>query len=228
VARNQTNACRFWEWFGNQGWEYLDLGKAWQIGLAAGLAIWVALLFRAVRPAFKDSARGELSVLFFLSGLAIPVFYLAAFFYSGATNFAIVDHWRFWIIHLWVEDFFELFVTVVVAVLFYRLGAVTVVTAKRVIYLEVILYLMGGILGTAHHWYFTGQSSMTMAIGASFSALEVVPLVLITLDAWDFIRLSEGEVESAGKPMTLAHQWTFHFLMAVGFGTSSARVCSVF
>ena len=188
----------------------------------------MALLFRAVRPAFKDSARGELSVLFFLSGLAIPVFYLAAFFYSGATNFAIVDHWRFWIIHLWVEDFFELFVTVVVAVLFYRLGAVTVVTAKRVIYLDVILYLMGGILGTAHHWYFTGQSSMTMAIGASFSALEVVPLVLITLDAWDFIRLSEGEVESAGKPMTLAHQWTFYFLMAVGFGTSSARVCSVF
>jgi nitric oxide reductase large subunit len=76
-----------------------------------------------------------------------------------------------------VQDFFELFVTVVVAVLFFRLGAVTVVTAKRVIYLDAILYLMGGILGTAHHWYFTGQSSVTMAIGVSFSAFEVVPLV---------------------------------------------------
>ncbi len=148
---------RLWEWFGDQGWEYLDLGKAWQIGLAAGLVIWVVLVFRAVRPSFSDPERGELSVLFFLSGLAISVFYLPAFFYSGSTNFAIVDHWRFWIIHLWVEDFFELFVTVVVAVLFFRLGAVTVVTAKRVIYLDAILYLMGGILGTAHHWYFTGQ-----------------------------------------------------------------------
>ncbi|HTY53677.1 MAG TPA: hypothetical protein VMB26_00675, partial [Candidatus Binataceae bacterium] len=119
---------RFWEWFGDQGWEYLDLGKAWQIGLAAGLVIWVALLFRAVQPSFGDPEHGELSTLFFLSGLAIPVFYLPAFFYSGATNYAIVDHWRFWIIHLWVEDFFELFVTVVVAVLFYRLGAVSVIT----------------------------------------------------------------------------------------------------
>jgi nitric oxide reductase subunit B len=195
-----------WEWFGDQGWEYLDLGKAWQIGLAAGLVLWAVLLFRAVRPSFGHPDHGELSVLFFLSGLAIPVFYMPAFFYNGATNFAIVDHWRFWIIHLWVEDFFELFVTVVVAVLFFRLGAVTVVTAKRVIYLDAILYLMGGILGTAHHWYFTGQSSMTMAIGASFSALEVVPLVLLTLDAWDFIRVSEGDLDAAGQRVTIAHQ----------------------
>jgi len=179
--------------------------------------LWVALLFRAVQPAFKDPERGELSVLFFLSGLAIPVFYLPAFFYNGATNFAIVDHWRFWIIHLWVEDFFELFVTVVVAVLFYRLGAVSVITAKRVIYLDAILYLAGGILGTAHHWYFTGQSSMTMAIGATFSALEVVPLVLLTLDAWDFITVSEGAVDASGKRVMIEHRWTFYFLMAVGF-----------
>jgi nitric oxide reductase subunit B len=145
-----------WEWFGSQGWEYLDLGKAWQIGLAAGLVTWVFLLLRAVKPSFSNHDHGELSVLFFLSGLAIPVFYLPAFFYNSATNFAIVDHWRFWIVHLWVENFFELFVTVVVAVLFYRLGAVNVNTAKRVIYLDAILYLMGGILGIAHHWYFTG------------------------------------------------------------------------
>ena len=208
---------RWWEWFGDQGWEYLDLGKAWQVGLAAGLVIWVVLLLRAVGPSFSNPDHGELSVLFFLSGLAIPIFYLPAFFYNGATNFAIVDHWRFWIIHLWVEDFFELFVTVVVAVLFYRLGAVSVVTAKRVIYLDAILYLMGGILGTAHHWYFTGQSSMTMAIGATFSALEVVPLVLLTLDAWDFIQVSESAAGSSGKSVPIAHQWTFYFLMAVGF-----------
>jgi nitric oxide reductase subunit B len=208
---------RLWEWFGDQGWEYLDLGKAWQIALAAGLVIWVALLFRALEPAFRDPERGELSILFFLSGLAIPVFYLPAFFYNSGTNFAIVDHWRFWIIHLWVEDFFELFVTVVVAVLFYRLGAITVSTAKRVIYLDAILYLMGGILGTAHHWYFTGQSSTTMAIGATVSALEVVPLILLTLDAWDFIQVSEGDVEPGGNRITIPHRWTFYFLMAVGF-----------
>jgi len=107
-----------------------------------------------VRPSFSHPDRGELSMLFFLSGLAIPVFYMPAFFYNGSINFAIVDHWRFWIIHLWVEDFFELFVTVVVAVLFYRLGAVAVSTATRVIYLDAILYLMAAssarrIIGTS-------------------------------------------------------------------------------
>jgi hypothetical protein len=90
-------------------------------------------------------------------------------------------------------------VTVVVAVPFYRLGAVNVNTAKRVIYLDAILYLMGGILGTAHHWYFTGQSSMTMAIGASFSALEVVPLVLLTIDAWNFIVRTEDDLRDRRK-----------------------------
>ena len=89
--------------------------------------------------------------------------------------------------------------TVLVAVLFYRLGAITVSTAKRVIYLDAILYMLGGILGTGHHWYFTGQSSTTMAISASFSALEVVPLVLLTLDAWDFIQVSEGDLDPAGS-----------------------------
>ncbi len=103
--------------------------------------------------------------------------------------------------------------TVVVAVLFFRLGAVTCVTAKRVIYLDAILYLMGGILGTAHHWYFTGQSSMTMAIGATFSALEVVPLYLLTLDAWDFIRSAKA-MSSRGQ--AYYHSASMDFLLPDG------------
>ena len=56
-----------------------------------------------------------------------------------------------------------------------------------------------------------------MAIGATFSALEVVPLVLLTLDAWDFITVSEGDVDAAGNRVMIEHRWTFYFLMAVGF-----------
>ena len=54
-----------------------------------------------------------------LAALAIPVFYLPAFFFSSATNYTVVDNWRFWIIHLWVEGFFELLVTAMVAVTFF-------------------------------------------------------------------------------------------------------------
>jgi nitric oxide reductase subunit B len=116
-----------------------------------------------------------------------------------------------------VEGFFELFVTVMVAVTFFQLGVVSRLTATRIIYLDAIIFLAGGMVGTAHHWYWTGQSNVTMALAALFSALEVVPLTLLTLDAWDFIRLTGTREGLEGKRLVIPHKWTFYFLMAVGF-----------
>jgi len=208
---------KLWFWFGHQGWEYLDLGRAWQVLLAIGLILWLVLIFRGSAPARKNPGEREISSLFLLAALAIPLFYLPALFFTGKTHYTVVDNWRFWIIHLWVEGFFELFVTTMVAVLFYKLGMVTRITATRVIYLDAILFLGGGIIGTAHHWYWTGQSNVTMALAATFSAMEVVPLTLLTLDAWDFIRLSKGKCDICGREISIPHKWTFYFMMAVGF-----------
>lgn len=204
-----------WFWFGHQGSEYLDLGRFWQLLLAVGLLLWIFLMFRALRSSFKDKEKSTLASLFLYSAIAIPLFYVPALFYGPHTNFSIIDNWRFWIIHLWVEGFFELFATVLVAVIFYQLKLVSAKTATRVVYLDAILYLSGGILGIAHHWYFTGQKPMAMAIGACFSALEVVPLTLLTLDAWDFVKVTKGNSDKQNS--VFKHKWTFYFLMAVGF-----------
>jgi nitric oxide reductase subunit B len=201
-----------WFWFGNQGWEYLEIGRAWQILLAIGLVFWFGLLWRNVAPARRDPERRGLIVFFLIAAAAIPVFYLPALLYDGTTHFTIVDTWRFWIIHLWVEGFFELFVTVIVGIIFFELGLVERNTALRVIYLDVILIFGGGLIGTGHHWYFNGQTELNMALSAAFSALEVVPLTLITLDAWDFVTVTRGEGRAPFR-----HKWTFYFLMAVGF-----------
>lgn len=206
-----------WFWFGHQGWEYLDLGRFWQVLLAVGLVGWAVMLYRSIAPALKDPERREISTLFILASTAIPVFYLPAFFFGSATNFAVVDNWRFWIIHLWVEGFFELFVTVMVAVTFYKLGMVTRLTASRVIYLDAILFLGSGIVGTGHHWYWTGQTGLNLALSSTFSAMEVVPLTLLTLDAWDFITLTRSKCDVCGKRVNIPHRWAFFFLMAVGF-----------
>ena len=208
---------RFWFWFGHQGWEYLDLGRAWQIMLAAGLAGWVVLLFRAIAPARHDSEQSEISSLFLYAAIAIPLFYLPAMFFGSTSHFSVVDTWRFWIIHLWVEGFFEVFVTVMVALIFYKLGIVSHKTAARVVYLDAILYLGSGIVGTGHHWYWTGQANITMALAAVFSAMEVVPLTLLTLDAWDFVKLTRGKCDICNKAIAVPHKWTFYFLIAVGF-----------
>jgi nitric oxide reductase subunit B len=208
---------KLWFWFGHQGWEYLDLGRAWQVLLAVGLVGWLFLLFRGIAPAREDPERREISSLFLYAAVAIPLFYLPALFFHSTSHYSVVDTWRFWIIHLWVEGFFELFVTVMVAVIFYRLGLISHLTATRVVYLDALLYLGSGIVGTGHHWYWTGQSHITMALGAMFSALEVVPLTLLTLDAWDFIKLTRSRCDVCGQRVSVPHQWAFYFLMAVGF-----------
>lgn len=204
-----------WFWLGNQGWEYLEIGRGWQILMAIGLVIWFLLLYRSVNPAKNDPDK-ELKVLFLVAAFAIPFFYLPAFFYGSSTNFSIVDTWRFWIIHLWVEGFFEVFATVMVAIMFYKMGLVGKQTATRIIYLDAVLFLGAGILGTGHHWYWNGQTNASMAISASFSALEVVPLILLTLEASDFGRLMKTKRDEFGNKIPFPHRWTFYFLIAVG------------
>lgn len=203
-----------WFWFGHQGWEFLEIGRMWQVFLTAGFILWLVLIWRAAGKSTRNREYGELSTLFILAAVTIPLFYLPAFFFDSSSNYSVVDMWRFWIIHLWVEGFFEVFVTALVAVIFYQLGLVSHRTAVTIIYLDAILFLGGGIIGTAHHWYWTGQSVITMAFAALYSAMEVVPLTLLTLEAWSFVRVTKRECPACGE---IPHKWTFNFLMAVGF-----------
>ena len=137
--------------------------------------------------------------------------------YKPGTNFAVADFWRWWIVHLWVEGFFELFTTIVVAHIFVILGLAPKEAALRVVYLDIILYLGSGMIGTAHHYYWTAQPAINLALGAFFSAMEVVPLCLLTLEAWNFIKLRQNKSIFAVTPSEFPHKWTVMFLMAVGF-----------
>lgn len=206
----------WWFWFGNQGSEYLDLGRFWQYLLIAGFSFWLFLLYQALKPAFRMPPRRELSILFFLTASTIPIFYVPAVFYNHETHFTLIDNWRFWIIHLWVEGFFEVFSTVLVAIISVQMGIIRAITALRIIYLDAILYLLGGVVGTGHHWYFTGQTNLNMALSACFSAMEVVPLTLLTMEARDFISVSQAKCDNCGHFLAEKQQWTIYFLIAVG------------
>ena len=181
------------------------------------------LLAVAALPGHRTGAaripsKKEIDWLFLGAAASIPLFYLPAFFFGSTTNFAVVDTWRFWIIHLWVEGFFELFVTVLVAVTFYQLGIVRRINVLRVIYMDAILFLAGGIIGTAHHWYWTGQTNFTMALAAMFSALEVVPLTLLDPGRLGLHQADRDQgADAVHRERSIPHKWAFYFLMAVGF-----------
>ncbi|GAA1827425.1 nitric-oxide reductase large subunit [Actinomadura chokoriensis] len=204
-----------WKWIGMQGWEYLDLGKFWQILLTIGMAFWVVILWRGMRHRLTGEHRSNLPWLFFFAALALPIVYSAGLMTSNDTNYAISDFWRFMVVHLWVEDFLELFTTVMVAYIFVLLGVVREKIALRVVFLDIILYSVGGVIGTAHHWYFNGEPAEVLALGAFFSAFEVIPLTFLTVEAWTFIRLGARQESKSSTPFP--HRWAVMFLVAVGF-----------
>lgn len=202
-------------WLGDQGFEYLDLGRLWQILLTIGLVFWAMIVFRGLRSRLSAEHAGNMPWLFFFSALSIPAFYGVGLLAHPGEHFTTTDFWRFWVVHLWVEDFLELFTTILVAYIFVLLGVVAERTALRMIYLDVILYSAGGIVGTMHHVYFSGEPALHMALGAFFSAAEVIPLTFLTLEAWSFLQL--GTMQESKSATPFPHYWAVMFLAAVGF-----------
>ena len=199
-------------WFGHQGYEYVDLGRFWQIFLFVGLIIWLLLMGRAILPALKQKSESRsLLILFLISAIAIAGFYGAGLMWGRQTNLAVAEYWRWWVVHLWVEGFFEVFAAVVVAFLFVRLQLLKAATATTAVLFSTIVFLSGGILGTFHHLYFTGTPTAVMALGATFSALEVVPLVLMGFEAWDNVKLSRS------TNWIKAYKWPVYCFIAVAF-----------
>ena len=201
--------------FGLQGFEYLDLGRFWQVLLIIGLSFWIVIMFRGLRGRLSRERVGNMPWLFFLAALAIPAFYAVGLLARSTDAFTVTDYWRFWVVHLWVEDFLELFTTVMVAYIFVLLGVVRERVALLVVLLDIILYSVGGVIGTMHHLYFSGAPAENMALGAVFSALEVLPLTFLTVEAWSFLQLGASQEGRSRTPFP--HRWAVMFLVAVGF-----------
>jgi nitric oxide reductase subunit B len=198
--------------WGHQGYEYVDLGRVWQALLFVGLIIWLTLVIRSIRPALKVAGESKpLLYVFLMAAGAIGLFYGAGLMWGQHTHLSIVEYWRWWVVHLWVEGFFEVFATAVIAFFFTRLGLIKPAFAARSALLSAAIYLAGGIIGTCHHLYFSGTPSVALAWGSVFSALEVVPLTLVGFAAWDDIR--RGKL----APWASRYHWPINFFVAVAF-----------
>jgi len=199
----------FW---GIQGYEYVDLGRFWQILLFIGLILWLVLMARALAPALKrnDSNKG-LIIIFTGAAIAIGLFYGVGFFIGAKTHMSVMEYWRWWVVHLWVEGFFEVFATAAIATIFSLFGLIKPKSATRALIFSTGIFLVAGIPGTFHHLYFSGTTNLVLSVGAMFSALEVVPLLLLGIEAHETMKLAKA------TSWMQKYKWPLKFFMAVSF-----------
>jgi nitric oxide reductase subunit B len=211
-----------WRLLGNQGWEFVELGKLWQIFLFAALIMWAVIIYRGVKPALKGQSAFSLPYWILYSVVAITVLFTSGFVSGPNTNFVIADFWRWCVIHMWAECFFEVFTTIIVACYLVFMGLITRQAATRVIYLATLLFLGSGLLGISHNFYWNAKPAALMAMGSVFSTLQVVPLILLTIEVWKFARvpdysLGKRSENEAVKGTSFGFSEAFLFLIAVNF-----------
>ncbi|MEZ6131254.1 MAG: nitric-oxide reductase large subunit [Planctomycetaceae bacterium] len=210
VQNHLSDSTSFY--FGHQGYEYVDLGRFWQILLMVGLLLWLVLMVRVLLPALRRTGhQKQLVLLLAVASTAIAGFYGAGLTWGQHTHLTMVEYWRWWVVHLWVEGFFEVFATVVIAFVFMRLNLVRPGIAAASALLSATIFLSGGIIGTLHHLYFSGTPTVALAWGSVFSALEVVPLTLVGFEAMHDLRRSRK------SPWVQRYKWPIYFFIAVAF-----------
>lgn len=252
VQNHLTDDVSFY--MGHQGYEYVELGRFWQILLMIGLLLWLVLMIRVLLPALRKNGSGNLPIasgndaaslaenfdatsrsgkalaisattasaheagnqrhlviLLAVATAAIALFYGAGLTWGQHTHLTMVEYWRWWVVHLWVEGFFEVFATTVIAFVFMRLNLVKPGVAAAAALLAATIFLAGGIIGTLHHLYFSGTPTVALAWGSVFSALEVVPLTLIGFDAVEDLRRSKA------TQWVQRYKWPIYFFVAVAF-----------
>jgi nitric oxide reductase subunit B len=208
-----TDMGPFWFWFGNQGLEYIQLGRIFQIGLFVGLLVWAAVLLRAFWPGLR-AARSWTRVEHLLVYAAASIGLVYAFGMipplAVEPSPTITDYWRWWVVHLWVEGTFEFFTVAAIGYALMRMGLVSRLLVERIIYFELILVMGSGIVGMGHHFYWIGEPALWVALGGMFSMAEVIPLIFLLARAWQEVRL----VRAAGN--------AFPQRLAFGFFTAAA------
>jgi nitric oxide reductase subunit B len=197
-------------WFGHQGYEYVDLGRFWQIYLFVGLLLWLVLVLRGLAPALRQRQQSRsLVFLVVVATVAIGLLFGAGLMYGRNTHISIMEYWRWWVVHLWVEGVFEVFATAIVSALLVRMGLVRVSVATTSVMVATIIFLGGGVLGTFHHLYWSGTPIGVLALGSVFSALEVVPLMVVGFEAYSRAK-HEGLFD-----WQKSYHWPFKFFAAV-------------
>ena len=202
-----------WFWFGHQGWEFLELGRIWQILLFGGMIFWLVIVYRAVGAHLKAHKDDFSALIWFyvFSAVFVVAFFGFGLFYGRGSHLTMADYWRWFVVHLWVESIFEFFGIAVIAVMMVAMGLASAKAALRVAYFTAALTFLSGIIGTAHHYFWYGGPSFWVGWGAVFSSMEPVPLMTLVVRGL----MEYRDIRKEGR--AFSYKWPLYFLVASSF-----------
>lgn len=199
-----------WWILGNEGLEYLEVGRLWQAGLLVGFGLWAVLVARGFKPLLDREPRYGLAHMILYAGGSIGVLFLAGMLYTPKTNIVMTEFWRWWVVHMWVEGAFEFFIVAIVGLTLVSMGLLRKRSAEKAVIFEALFVMGTGVIGVAHHYWWVGQPDVWLPVGTIFSTLELIPLVLILFEALNEYRVLATSDETF--PYTLP----FMFIIASG------------
>ncbi|MFD1571426.1 nitric-oxide reductase large subunit [Halorubrum laminariae] len=198
-----------WWLLGNEGLEYLEVGKIWQAGLLAGFGLWAVLSIRGLKPLLDREPVYGLAHMILYAGGSIALLFTAGFFFTPTTNIAVTEFWRWWVVHMWVEGAFEFFIVAIVGLTLVSMNLLRRRSAEKAVMLQALLVMSTGVIGVSHHYWWIGMPDMWLPIGSVFSTLELIPLVFILYEAL-------GQYRTMAESGTFPYRLPFMFIVASG------------
>jgi nitric oxide reductase subunit B len=204
----------WWFWLGHQGWEFLELGRLWQILLFVGLIAWLLIVYRPLGRHLRRGSKSEFSSLvtfYVLSAIMVVGFFGFGLLYGRGSHLTMADYWRWFVVHIWVESIFEFFGIAIISLLLVSMGLASARGALIVAYFTATIVFLSGILGTAHHYFWYGGTSLWLGLGAVFSSMEPIPLFGLVVRGV----LEYRSIRKEGREFP--YKWPMYFLVASSF-----------
>jgi nitric oxide reductase subunit B len=200
-----------WWILGNEGLEYLEVGRLWQVGLLVGFVLWTVLIARGFKPLLDRESRFGLAHMIIYAGGSIGLLFSASMLYTPKTSMVVTEFWRWWVVHMWVEGAFEFFIVAIVSVALVSMNLLSRRSAEKAVIFTTLFVMGAGVIGVTHHYWWIGLPEYWIPIGSVFSTLEFIPLVFILYEA-----LGEYHAMStAGEDFP--YRLPFMFIIASGF-----------
>ncbi len=191
-----------------EGRKFLEIPRTLDFLVVIDILLFLGLIGLTILKAKK---RTTTSLILFAGLLGTAIFYLPGMI--DTTNQTVDSFLRWWVVHIWVEGFWELILGAMLAFLLIKLTGVDREVLEKWLYIIIGLTFLSGILGTGHHYYWIGAPQYWLFVGGFFSALE--PLSFLGMAIYTFMIYNRRTLEHPNK---IALTWTLGCAVLGFFG----------